>query len=711
MKRVDAGDRLPVILSVAFPYAPVGPQAVGGAEVICTEVEAALPGMGFRSVVVAHAESRVVGQLYPTAVPEGVITDAVRAEVEARQQAAIDYACREQPVALVHMHGLDFTRYQIPERLPVVVTLHLPPAWYLETVWSLPERYTLVCVSESQRQACPEHARGRVRVIGNGVRLPEKATLRDAGRYALMLARICPEKNLHVGLDAARRAGMPVLLGGETFAYEAHQRYFAEEIAPRLTRSDAAHEGRGGGIDEEPGARFLGPVAGAEKARLLRRAGCVLLPSPAPETSSLVAMEALAAGVPVVAMRVGAVPEIVEDGRTGFLVDPSEGATEAMAEAIGRVPEIDRAVCRGVAEERFGLKGMLAAYAGLYREVLGRRRAVWPGAAVAEALVASPVLEEEALAALMPEWAALWARDGTATPFQHPAWLVPWWRQFGPDGRLAGAAVRGWTSGELAGFLPGYVYLEESSGKRVLLLAGAGTSDYLGGVFASAGTADTALRSVLAVAGWDAVRWQQLRAGSALLQAGEACGLATSGAEPCAVVDVRRELPAKLRVNLNRYGRLAGTVGAVQCRMAATGEEALADFEVLVRLHSVRWRERGEEGVLHDPRVLAHHRESLPLLVGAGLLRMFRLTIGGATAGVLYGLADGPGVRERRLYLYLIGFEARFGAVSPGSLLVRAAWEQARREGAAGLDLLRGGEGYKRHWGAVAEGTFALQRG
>ncbi len=130
-------------------------------------------------------------------------------------------------------------------------------------------------------------------------------------------------------------------------------RYFRDEVRPRLGA----------------GARFLGPIGVAEKARLLARARCLVVPSLAPETSSLVAMEALACGTPVVARRVGALPEIVEDGRTGFLVD----GVDELAEAIRDSARLSAADCRGAAEARFGAATMVERYLDLYRRLLRRR--------------------------------------------------------------------------------------------------------------------------------------------------------------------------------------------------------------------------------------------------------------------------------------------------------------------------------------------------
>lgn len=340
------------ILSVAYPFAAVGPSVVGGAEQVLATVEAALANHGFRSVVAGHAGSIVRGTLFGVPVPDGVLTSAVRSEVELGLQHAIDRAFLAGPIDLVHMHGIDFHRYILPRHIPVLVTLHLPPSWYPSAIWDLPANVHLQCVSQSQRSACPERCLGRLLVAGNGVPLPPPAAgRRRRGRYALMLSRICPEKNLHLGLDAARSAGVPVLLAGEVYPYPEHLLYFEQQIRPRL------------GI----GARFIGPVGGHAKQRLLSRARCLLVPSLAEETSSLVAMEALAAGTPVVALPSGALPEIIEDGRTGFLVRD----LHAMAAAIRRTAEIQPELCRSAAQERFSSALMITRYLDIYQQLLG----------------------------------------------------------------------------------------------------------------------------------------------------------------------------------------------------------------------------------------------------------------------------------------------------------------------------------------------------
>ena len=344
-----AGEQGPAILSVAYPFTALGPAAAGGAEQVLSTVESGLHAAGFTSVVAAHEASRVCGELIGVDVPECVFTDTVRSAVENRFQESLDAAFARYPIRLIHMHGIDFHRYRLPVGLPVLVTLHMPLAWYPASIWGLPDHIALQCVSESQRRTSSREYRSRLHVVENGVPLPSLTTLRKAG-FALVLSRICPEKNLHVALDAARMAGMPVILAGQVFPYPEHLRYFEEEIRPRLGR----------------GVRYLGTVGGTEKQHLLARAQCLLLPTLAEETSSLVAMEALTLGTPVIALPSGAIPDIVEDGRTGFLVRD----VHAMADRLGRLEEIDPEACRKVARERFSAEAMVERYVSLYAALL-----------------------------------------------------------------------------------------------------------------------------------------------------------------------------------------------------------------------------------------------------------------------------------------------------------------------------------------------------
>ena len=340
------------VLSVAYPLAPVGGDAVGGAEQVLARLDHELVTRGHRSIVLACEGSQTAGTLIRAPLPPPPFDDGAIARAHQAQRTVIEAVQRSTRIDLVHMHGVYFFR-ALPERgVPVLATLHLPPSWYPGEVFSpARERTYLNCVSRSQFDACPDH-RAIVATIPNGVDAVSRPP-HARRNFCLAMGRICEEKGFHLAIDAAVAADMPLLIAGRVYPYEAHRRYFDAAIAPRLSKR----------------VRFLGAVAGARKRRLLAAARCVLIPSLVAETSSLVAMEALACGTPVIAFRSGALPEIVEHGRSGFVVD----SPQQMAEAIRTVGAIDHEVCRDAARDRFDAGRMAAEYLKLYERLIEKR--------------------------------------------------------------------------------------------------------------------------------------------------------------------------------------------------------------------------------------------------------------------------------------------------------------------------------------------------
>ena len=337
------------VLSVSYPLAQVSFGTPGGAEQVLATIDEALVRAGHRSLVLAPEGSRCSGFLLPTAALPSKLDDAARHAVQQQHRDALEQALARFQVDVVHLHGLDFLHYLPASPVPVIVTLHLPPGWYPPEAFQIERAQThLVCVSRSQAGACPPDARIK-RVIPNGVPLHHFHTGRVKGSYVLGLGRVCPEKGFDRAMDAASAAGVPFLLAGTAFGYPAHLEYFDQEIQPRLKN----------------GHRFLGQVGVRRKQHLLAGAKCVLIPSLAPETSSLVAMEAMACGTPVVAFPSGALSEIVDDGRTGFLVRD----VKEMAKAIPASETLNSATCRREAKIRFSADRMFQQYLQLYQDV------------------------------------------------------------------------------------------------------------------------------------------------------------------------------------------------------------------------------------------------------------------------------------------------------------------------------------------------------
>ncbi|HUK59318.1 MAG TPA: glycosyltransferase family 4 protein [Stellaceae bacterium] len=217
--------------------------------------------------------------------------------------------------------------------------------------------FPLVSISDAQRAPLPYH--NWLATIYHGVPDPG-IEVAAAGRYLVFLGRISPEKRPDLAIAMARRARLPLKIAAKIDPV--NETYFEDEIRPLL---------------DAPGVEFLGELGEREKRALLAGATALLFPIDWSEPFGLVMIEAFACGVPVVAFRRGSVPEIVEDGVTGFVVtDVAEGMA-----ALERVGRLDRRLIQARFRERFTVKRMVRDYGELYRQLADTPLAVQAGLA------------------------------------------------------------------------------------------------------------------------------------------------------------------------------------------------------------------------------------------------------------------------------------------------------------------------------------------
>jgi CelD/BcsL family acetyltransferase involved in cellulose biosynthesis len=320
-------------------------------------------------------------------------------------------------------------------------------------------------------------------------------------------------------------------------------------------------------------------------------------------------------------------------------------------------------------------------------------------------LSATVLRTADELTALAPEWATLWARVPAATPFQAPAWLLPWWRTLG-GGDLVVVAVRD-DQGCLVGLAPFFIYVDGSV--RRLMPIGIGISDYLD-ILLDPTMEDAAAAALFACLRqerdrWDVIAFEELNPGARLLTVpcppgwlddvddqGSCMVLTlpegTGRIEDC----VRRSKLYDVRRARDR-ARRRGTVSLTRADPSSVGEQ----LEALLRLHGMRWASRGEPGgVLASAKLRDFHRQVAPAMLAAGGLRLYALRMNGQIIGSYYGF-----LHRTQAYAYLMGFDPAYAFESPGTILLAHAIEEAMREGAREFHMLRGREPYKYAWGAT----------
>ncbi len=340
------------IAQVAPLYESVPPKLYGGTERVVSYLTEELVAQGHEVVLFASGDSVTRAELRP------MCPNALRLDTSCVDQLAhhITMLAQVQRDAssfdVIHYH-VDYLHFPLSRRCdtPQLTTLHgrldLPD---LAPLYREFDDMPVVSISDAQRAPLPD-ANWQA-TVHHGLPLDLLPFRADHDGYVAFVGRISPEKRVDRAIEITRRAGLPLRIAAKVDRVD--QKYFEEKIEPMLS---------------EPHVEFIGEIDERQKADFLGGAMALLFPVDWPEPFGLVMIEAFSCGTPVVALRNGSIPEVIDHGTTGFVC---ESVDEAVA-ALERVPSLPRTACRQLFERRYSAARMARDYVDVYRRLTGER--------------------------------------------------------------------------------------------------------------------------------------------------------------------------------------------------------------------------------------------------------------------------------------------------------------------------------------------------
>ncbi len=342
------------IAQVAPLFESVPPQGYGGTERVVSFLTEELVNQGHDVTLFASGDSVTRARLV-ACCPRSLRTDSHCVDQLAYHVVMLHKVFQEaHRFDLIHFH-CDYLHYPLSQRheVPHLTTLHgrldIPD---LQPLYQVFGEQPLVSISNAQRRALP--AVNWQGTVYHGLPLDLFTFRERPGKYLAFLGRISPEKRPDRAIQLAQELGIELKIAAKVDRND--RDYFTGVIEPMIKRAGRWVE-------------FIGEVGGAAKDEFLGNAYAFLFPIDWPEPFGLVMIEAMACGTPVIAFRCGSVPEVMDDGITGFIVDDMPAA----ARAIERVASLDRRRCRQVFEERFSAPRMTRDYLTIYRRLAEQR--------------------------------------------------------------------------------------------------------------------------------------------------------------------------------------------------------------------------------------------------------------------------------------------------------------------------------------------------
>src|SRR6266496_1396754 len=347
---LKTGDANMRIAQVAPLTEAVPPKLYGGTERVVHWLTEELVALGNEVTLFASGDSRTSGKLdatWPKALRlDGSVRDSNALHIVMLER--VRQKCDDEEFDFLHFH-LDYYPFSLFSRQPTpfLTTLHgrldLPEHQPVFTTFS---SVPVISISNAQRRPVPQA--NWLRTIHHG--LPEKLLMPQSTKpiYLAVLGRIAPEKGVDRAIKIATRCGIPLKIAAKVD--RADQEYYDEIIRPM--------------IDCNPLVEYIGEIGDPEKSDFLSGAIGLLAPIDWPEPFGLVMIEAMACGTPVIAYNRGSVPEIIDDGLTGFIVEDETSAVGS----VGRLAGLDRGAIRKQFEARFTARRMALDYLAAYRD-------------------------------------------------------------------------------------------------------------------------------------------------------------------------------------------------------------------------------------------------------------------------------------------------------------------------------------------------------
>ena len=353
------------IAQVVPPIERVPPLAYGGTERIVDALCAVLAERGHALTVFASGDSMVPGELVPT-VPRALRPDGFGGDISpymlSTLQAVLERA-REFDVIHSHLETWSGLLARVSP-VPVVSTFHgrLDLPWLAPLLVDLgtdhgkgtsaPNRLVAISAHQASVQSQVPWA-----IIHNGLDLTRSPFMETPGESLCFVGRVDPEKGIVEAIDIAQRAERGLRIAAKVGTLPHQRAYYENVFRPALEKAGSAVE-------------YLGEVNPSERDQLFAESFATLMPGSWPEPFGLVAIESMACGTPVIARRVGGLPEVIREGRDGWFGDD----TRHLAFLTGRIAELDRSEIRQSVLDRFSATRMTTAYEGLYAEVVAASR-------------------------------------------------------------------------------------------------------------------------------------------------------------------------------------------------------------------------------------------------------------------------------------------------------------------------------------------------